>query len=142
MLLKSVFLCNKDCHFDEIGNDVNTKGEFSYLLIRRLNSGLGSSAEGKKKRALFYVKIYQSYYKGQGILYTSMKDISAGKRPLIMKVARIKIGLKQAEVAKAVGITQATYSRMENGVTQPPYETLKKLSEVLGVNINRLTRRV
>lgn len=31
MLLKSVLLCNKDCHFDEIGNDVNTKGELSRI---------------------------------------------------------------------------------------------------------------
>jgi len=28
-LLKSFLLCNKDCHFDETGNDVNTKGEFN-----------------------------------------------------------------------------------------------------------------
>jgi hypothetical protein len=32
MLLKSVLLCNKDCHFDEIGKDVDTKGELSFAV--------------------------------------------------------------------------------------------------------------
>lgn len=40
MLLKSVLLCNKDCHFDEIGNDVNTKGEYRrFSCVLKVGSG-------------------------------------------------------------------------------------------------------
>jgi transcriptional regulator with XRE-family HTH domain len=61
------------------------------------------------------------------------------KIPTNMKVARIKRGLRQSDVATAVGVTQATYSRMENGVTRPDYENLARISGVLGVSVNRLT---
>jgi putative transcriptional regulator len=67
--------------------------------------------------------------------------VVAERRPCNMKIARIKRGLKQQEVADAVGVTQATYSRMENGVTRPDYDVLVKISKVLGVSVNRLTAR-
>jgi transcriptional regulator with XRE-family HTH domain len=65
--------------------------------------------------------------------------VVAERRPLNMKIARIKRGLTQREVADAVGVTQATYSRMENGVTRPDYNVLVKISKVLDVSVNRLT---
>jgi hypothetical protein len=59
MLLKSVLLCNKHCHSDEIGKDVNTKGEFNrYSSLPRLrlcSSNRPKSVSIQKIRVLFTV---------------------------------------------------------------------------------------
>ena len=51
-----------------------------------------------------------------------------------MRVARLKRGLSQAQMADLVGTTQATYSRIESGfIRQPDSVILKHISEVLEV---------
>lgn len=49
-----------------------------------------------------------------------------------LKKIRIEKKLTQQQVAEMAGITQSTYSRLENGVGVPTPETCKKIAAVLG----------
>lgn len=51
-----------------------------------------------------------------------------------IRYVREKLGLKQGEVAKAVGIAQATYCNIENGKGAPSVDSAKKIGRVLGIN--------
>jgi transcriptional regulator with XRE-family HTH domain len=55
-----------------------------------------------------------------------------------MRIARIKRGLSQRDMAQMLNVTQATYSRTENGVTEPSDELLERIVEILRVPKNRL----
>ncbi len=55
-----------------------------------------------------------------------------------MRLARLKRGISQREMANALGVTQATYSRTEAGVNRATDENLHKISEILGVPVRRL----
>lgn len=46
--------------------------------------------------------------------------------------ARHRKGYSQTEVAKAVGITQASYCMYETGITNPKPANAKKIARVLG----------
>ncbi|MGZ4848930.1 MAG: helix-turn-helix domain-containing protein [Halobacteriota archaeon] len=50
-----------------------------------------------------------------------------------MKFARCQRGLSQREIADMLGVTQATYSRTESGLTEPSTELRKKISDILGI---------
>lgn len=50
-----------------------------------------------------------------------------------LKELRLKNGMTQIDVAKAVGVTMNSYVRWEKGANQPTEENLQKLKEVLGV---------
>jgi transcriptional regulator with XRE-family HTH domain len=56
----------------------------------------------------------------------------------IIKELRKKKGLTQEELAKAVGVSRLTVSMWESGKASPKAEFLKKLAEVLEVNVNDL----
>jgi transcriptional regulator with XRE-family HTH domain len=58
--------------------------------------------------------------------------------PERLKAAREKLGLKQNEAAKKVGIKNNTLSSYESGARQPDYDTLTKLAELYDVSINYL----
>ena len=51
---------------------------------------------------------------------------------------REHLDLSQREVAARLGITQASYSKMESAKTTPRTATLKKIAAALGVNIAQL----
>lgn len=55
-----------------------------------------------------------------------------------MKIARVKAGMSQDEVAKAVGITQAYYSYIESGLKNPPISTVISIAETLHTSIDYL----
>ena len=55
-----------------------------------------------------------------------------------LKILRKQKGLKQIEVANALGITQNSYSRYENGYRQPDIEMLKKLASFYDVTLDDL----
>ena len=61
-------------------------------------------------------------------------------RPTVLKIARIKAGMKQKELAKAGGIGVTMLSRLENGATRPSLRTLQKLSSVLNVSLDDLAK--
>lgn len=61
--------------------------------------------------------------------------------------ARIDAGLSQEQLAVRAGITRATYSQLEKGLTRPEVPanptlyTLVSLGQVLGVNVHDLIPR-
>ena len=54
------------------------------------------------------------------------------------KEARKACGLTQKEVAQALNVTAATYSRYENGLIQPDLETLKRIAVLMKTSVDFL----
>lgn len=54
--------------------------------------------------------------------------------------AREKAGLSQTEVAKALGVNQASVSHWESGKTQPRSAQLPKIAKLYGVTVDELLR--
>jgi DNA-binding XRE family transcriptional regulator len=67
----------------------------------------------------------------QGYLYAKRR-YEIGQRVRMLRKER---GLKQAELAKMAGLTQAAISRIEAGGVDPELDTLERLSEALGVEL-------
>ena len=57
-----------------------------------------------------------------------------------LRNAREKQGLSQEQVAEAVGITQPAYSYIESGFKNPSVATLVRLSNLLNVSMDELTK--
>jgi transcriptional regulator with XRE-family HTH domain len=58
----------------------------------------------------------------------------------MLRVAELrkKRNMTQAELARAVGIAQPSLSDLENGNTNPAFETLIKLAKVLECSLDEL----
>lgn len=52
----------------------------------------------------------------------------------VIKEARIYRNIKQEDVAKYVNVTVQTYSKWENGKTEPKASQVKKLSQILKIS--------
>lgn len=63
-----------------------------------------------------------------------------GEDNISLPVLRLRAGLSQSELAKAIGTSQAAVSRIEAGEQEPRLETLRKLSAALGVDMNTLNQ--
>lgn len=50
-----------------------------------------------------------------------------------LKSNRLRLGLKQSDVASKIGISEQYYNMIENGKRQPSVSTAKKLSKLLNV---------
>lgn len=57
---------------------------------------------------------------------------------LRLKQARIRCGLKQEELARAVGVTKGAIGNYETGVSSPKEPVLIRLMQVLGIDANYL----
>ena len=55
-----------------------------------------------------------------------------------LKDARVRSGMTQEELARAVGVTKGAIGNYESGVSSPKETILIKLMEVLGVDANYL----
>jgi len=55
-----------------------------------------------------------------------------------LKSLRVEKGLTQDELGEKVRVSRQAVSRWENGETMPGVDTLKELSQVFGVTINKL----
>lgn len=66
-------------------------------------------------------------YSYQAIIEKAMKFFKAG---INLKIARIKAGLRQYEVARLVGIAPPRLSEIEAGLRQPSPELLKRIRKV------------
>jgi transcriptional regulator with XRE-family HTH domain len=53
----------------------------------------------------------------------------------VIKKLRNMCNLKQEAVAKAMGISQAAYSKIENNVTELTVRHCRMLSKIFGVNV-------
>lgn len=56
----------------------------------------------------------------------------------MLKAIRKKTGFSQKQVANAAGISQPTYSNIENGKRNPTLKTLRKIAEALGCSVGEI----
>jgi transcriptional regulator with XRE-family HTH domain len=59
----------------------------------------------------------------------------------ILQHARKKANLSQRELARRAGATQATISRIEDGLISPRFDTLERLLEACGYQLDAIPRR-
>lgn len=55
-----------------------------------------------------------------------------------LKKARIDKGLTQVEISKLAGMNIATYNRKENGIREFTESEIKKIAEILEVDIKKV----
>lgn len=55
-----------------------------------------------------------------------------------LKESRKDYNLTQIEMAEALGVSIATYRKVELGTNQPSFQTLSKLRNVFGLDLNKL----
>lgn len=67
--------------------------------------------------------------------------ITSNVFPQRLKQLRQKKGLTQQKLAEILGIKRNTYSDWENGKTEPGFENLIKLADLLEVSIDWLFGR-
>ena len=57
-----------------------------------------------------------------------------------MKRIRIQKGISQGDIVRALGVSRAFISNIENGKTNPTLSTISKLAKALGVSIEKLMK--
>jgi transcriptional regulator with XRE-family HTH domain len=67
--------------------------------------------------------------------------IAAMRASTILRHARKKANLSQRELARRAGTTQATISRIEDGLISPRVDTLERLLEACGFQLEATPRR-
>ena len=55
-----------------------------------------------------------------------------------LKKIRLASGMKQAEVAKKIGVAKNTYCNWENGTREPSILKIKALAKLFGVSVDYL----
>lgn len=58
----------------------------------------------------------------------------------VIRNARLKINLKQEDAANTVNVTVQTYSKWENGKTEPKASQIAKLSEILSISTDEICK--
>ena len=59
----------------------------------------------------------------------------------LLKQYRKENQLVQEQMAETIGVTQGTYSRIENGIDVPSFDLAKRISQVTGIPIGQLWER-
>lgn len=57
----------------------------------------------------------------------------------LLRAARIRCGLTQEQVARAVGITRASFNAYESGIVAPSIDKAVSLSRKLGFSLDDIT---
>jgi transcriptional regulator with XRE-family HTH domain len=55
-----------------------------------------------------------------------------------IRIARKEAGMTQEELASKMYVTHHCISMWERGLRQPKYETLSRITDAIGINVNRL----
>ena len=59
-----------------------------------------------------------------------------------LKKNRKNLGLTQQQVAAKLGIDRTTYTKYETGVSEPSFEMLIRLSQLLGISLEGVSRKI
>lgn len=59
----------------------------------------------------------------------------------LLKQYRKENQLVQERMAEIIGVTQGTYSRIENGIDIPSFDLAKRISQITGIQIGELWER-
>ena len=57
-----------------------------------------------------------------------------------LKRIRIKKGITQGDIVRALGVSRSFISNIENGKTNPTLATIAKLAKAVGVSTNELLK--
>lgn len=87
--------------------------------------------------SLYHYQLYLSRATVTKILLKKEVTIVLGEN---IKKAREEIGMKQSELADAVGVVQSAIVYFEKGLRNPSVPTLKLLARVLGKSIDELVK--
>src|SRR3954449_347924 len=60
----------------------------------------------------------------------------------VLRELRTKTGRSQEDVAHEVGLTLGSYARIERGLADPKWSTLRRIADALGVSLADLGRAV
>jgi len=52
--------------------------------------------------------------------------------PKQLKKIRVQLGITQSELAKAAGVSQSLIAKLESGLVDPSFSTMKSISEASG----------
>lgn len=58
--------------------------------------------------------------------------------PITLKAARVNKNLTLEDLSRITGISRPTLIKYESGKVSPKWENLKRIIEVLGVNVDQL----
>jgi len=58
------------------------------------------------------------------------------------KVARMNKGMRQIDLANALGVSESSVAKWETGRAKPGPELSKKIEAVLGVKVDKLTSNI
>ena len=59
----------------------------------------------------------------------------------LLKQYRKENQLVQERMAEIIGVTQGTYSRIENGIDIPSFDLAKRISQITGISMGQLWER-
>jgi transcriptional regulator with XRE-family HTH domain len=62
--------------------------------------------------------------------------------PQVLRELRTKTGRSQEDVAHEVGLTLGSYARIERGLADPKWSTLRRIADALGVSLGDLGRAI
>lgn len=79
---------------------------------------------------------YTEYNEGDGSAWEQLGDDKMKRERLIAQ--RIRLGLKQEDVAAAVGVTRSTYVRYETGLRMPSIPVARRIAVVLNSTVDYL----
>lgn len=59
-----------------------------------------------------------------------------------LRLCRIRMGLRQEDMAEKLNIGRQTYCNYENGHREPSYDILADISDIFGISIDTLLRQL
>jgi len=100
--------------------------------------------EGGRKYAVLPLERYTELVERAGGTETLTLPHAVAARHLTEDVSLVKawrehLGLTQADLAKALGVSQAQIAQWERPEARPRHTTLKRLAAVMGLHVAQLT---
>lgn len=88
-----------------------------------------------KGDAFFGASLWRTFLFWSDYMFSEVSKDNLAKN---LKEARKSAGYTQQEIADILGLKRATYAKIESGASFGTFETLVKVSELLGVSIETL----
>jgi ribosome-binding protein aMBF1 (putative translation factor) len=108
------------------------------VLVARMASG---GASRSTPLALYQANAIKSRVSIHGYSFADSKKMRENATMAIgeaLKAARAKAGLTQGELARESGLTLSAVTKLEQGVAEPTWRSVKALARALGVSLDSL----
>ncbi len=91
----------------------------------------GDVGRGQAREPVLNEAFRKFIYEYQDGLFVSVSTID----PKQLKKIRVQLGITQSELAKAAGVSQSLIAKLESGLVDPSFSTMKSISEALRSHI-------